>query len=113
MLKMVFLQFCVALVATAIGAVFFGVAGAISAAVAGAACVVPNALFAWRLASVARRMGTPPVSAFFVGELIKVASIVGLLALAMAVYQDLHWGGLFIGLILTLKANLFAFWVKS
>lgn len=113
MLKMIFLQFCAAIVATAIGAVFFGSAGGISAAVAGAACVVPNALFAWRLNAVARKAGTPPVSAFFVGELIKVASIVGLLALAMGLYQDLHWGGLMIGLVFTLKANLFAFWVKS
>jgi F-type H+-transporting ATPase subunit a len=108
MFKMVLLQFGATLVATAISAVFFGVVGAISAALAGLACVVPNGLFAIRLAAVARRTGSPPPSAFLVGELVKLMAIVGLLALVYALYEDLHWGGLFVGLILALKANLFA-----
>jgi ATP synthase protein I len=113
MFKMVFLQFGATLVATAISAVFFGVHGALSAGLAGLACVVPNALFALRLTIVSRRSGAPPVTAFFVGELIKLAAIVGLLVLVQALYDDLHWGAMLIGLILTLKANLFAFLVKK
>lgn len=113
MFTLVFLQFGATIAATAISAVFFGLHGAISAALAGLVCVVPNALFALRLSLVSRRSGTPPVTAFFVGEFVKLAAIVGLLVLVRAWYEDLHWGALFIGLILTLKANLFAFLVKK
>ena len=53
------------------------------------------------------------MTAFVVGEFFKIASIVGLLALVWALYPQLHWGGMLIGLILALKANLFAFLVKT
>ena len=53
------------------------------------------------------------MTAFVAGEFIKIASIVGLLVLVWAVYPDLHWGGMLVGLILALKANLFAFLVKT
>lgn len=113
MYRVVFLQFGATIVATAIAAVFFGLHGAISAALAGMVCVVPNALFALRLSLGSQRSGTVSVAAFFVGEFIKVATIVGLLVLIQAVYDHLHWGALFIGLILALKANLFAFLAKN
>lgn len=112
MIKVVFLQLGATLVATAIAAVFFGVHGAASAAIAGLACLLPNAVFAFRLSLVAKRTGAS-VAGFFVGEFFKLATIVGLLVLARALYADLHWGGLFVGLILVLKANLFAFLVKT
>lgn len=113
MIKVVFLQLGATLVATAIAAVFFGVHGAASAAIAGLACLLPNAVFAFRLSLVAKRTGDASVAGFFVGEFFKLATIVGLLVLARALYADLHWGGLFVGLILVLKANLFAFLVKT
>lgn len=113
MFKTVLLQFCATLAAAAISAVFFGVTGAVSAALAGLACVVPNALFALRLTLVAKKSGVPSVAAFFVGEVVKVLTIVGLLVLIHAMYDDLHWGALLIGMILALKANLFAFLVKT
>lgn len=113
MYKMVFLQCGAAIAATAIAAFFFGQYGAVSAALAALACIVPNALFAFRLSLVSRRTGAPPVAGFFVGELVKLAAMVGLLVLIGRQYEELHWGGLFIGLILTLKANLFAFLVKT
>ena len=77
------------------------------------ACVLPSGLFALRLAAITRRSGTASVTAFVAGEFLKIASIVGLLVLAWAVYPDLHWGGMLVGLILALKANLFAFLVKT
>lgn len=113
MFKMVLLQFGATLVATAISAVFFGVHGAISAGLAGLVCVVPNALFAIRLSLTAAKGGSPNAAVFLVGEFIKIATIVGLLVSIWALYDDLHWGGLFVGLILALKANLFAFLVKT
>ncbi|MGL1833531.1 ATP synthase subunit I [Rhodocyclaceae bacterium SMB388] len=113
MFKMVLLQFGATLVATAISAVFFGLHGAASAGLAGLACAVPNALFAFRLRLAAVKGGSPAATVFIVGEFVKIAAIVGLLVLIRAVYDDLHWGGLFVGLILALKANLFAFLVKT
>jgi ATP synthase protein I len=113
MFKMVLLQFGATLVATAISAVFFGLHGAVSASLAGLACTVPNALFALRLRLASAKGGSPTATVFLVGEFVKIAAIVGLLVLIRAVYDDLHWGGLFVGLILALKANLFAFLVKT
>jgi ATP synthase protein I len=113
MLKAVILQFGATLLAVALCAVFFGVRGAISAAGGGLACVLPSWMFAVRLAALTRKAGTASVTAFVAGEFIKIASIVGLLVLVWAVYPALHWGALMIGLILALKANLFAFLVKT
>ncbi|THF60174.1 ATP synthase subunit I [Pseudothauera rhizosphaerae] len=113
MLKAVLLQLGATLLATAIGAVFFGQRGAVSAALGGLSVVIPSWLFALRLAALARRGATTHVAAFVVGELVKVASIVGLLMLGLALYPDAHWGALLIALILALKANLFAFLVKT
>lgn len=111
--KMVFLQIGAMSAATAVAAFFFGSPGAISAFLAGLAVVVPSGLFALRLSLVSKRAGTPTVAGFFVGEFVKIAAIVGLLALVGAKYENLHWGAFFIGLIVTLKANLLAFWVKT
>lgn len=113
MLKAVLLQLGATLLAVAISGALFGMRGALSAAGGGLACVLPSWLFAVRLAAMARRTGTATVTAFVAGEFIKLASIVGLLVLVWAVYPDLHWGALLIGLILALKANLFAFLVKT
>ena len=111
--KPVLLQLGATLLATAIAAVFFGVRGAVSAASAGFACVIPSWFFAWRLMLTTRRNGTATVTAFVAGEFIKLASIVGLLGLVLVLYKDVHWGALLIGLVLALKANLFAFLVKT
>ncbi|MGD9870038.1 MAG: ATP synthase subunit I [Thauera sp.] len=113
MLKAVILQLVATLAAVLLAGALFGVRGAVSAAGAGMACVLPSWMFAMRLAAITRKTGTATVTAFVAGEFIKIASIVGLLALVWALYPDLHWGGMLIGLILALKANLFAFLVKT
>lgn len=110
---MVFLWLGATVLATAIAAFFFGLHGAISAALAGLVCAVPNALFALRLGLGTKQSGTVSVTAFFVGEFLKLATIVGLLLLMLAGYEDLHWGALLIGLVLALQANLLAFLVKK
>ncbi len=113
MLKAVFLQLGATLLATVVSAVFFGSRGAVSAAFGGLACVVPGWVFALRLGILAKRPAGATVAAFVVGEFIKVVSIVGLLALIPLLYPGVHWGAVLIGLILALKANLFAFLVKT
>lgn len=113
MFKMVFLQLGATIVAAALAAVFFGLRGGVSAALGGLSCVLPNAFFALRLHLATRQPGGASVTVFFVGEFLKIAAIVVLLVLIGQLYDNVHWGGIFIGLILALKANLFAFLVKT
>ena len=112
MQKSVLLQLSATIVAAIIASALFGPGGALSAGLAGLACVIPTWLFALKLGAMARRR-TVTVTAFVVGELIKVSSIVGLLMLTLLVYPNVHWGALLIGIVLTLKANLFAFLIKN
>ncbi|MGC3962622.1 MAG: ATP synthase subunit I [Rhodocyclaceae bacterium] len=113
MYKVVLLQFGAALVSVALGAMFFGTRGAISALIGGCACLIPSLLFAWRLSRTARTPGASHVSAFFVGEAIKIASAIGILAAAHVLYSGVHWGAVVIGLVVTLQANFFGLLVKS
>ncbi len=111
--KAVLLQLGATILAAALAGALFGMRGAISAAGGGLACVLPNWMFAMRLTAISRRTGSATVAAFIAGELIKIASIVGLLVLLWVAYPALHWGAMLIGLIVALKANLFAFLVKT
>lgn len=113
MYKLVVLQMATALIGTVLAAVFFGSRGALSAALGGAACVLPTWLFAIRLHAVSKRPGASYAVAFFLGELIKIALCIGLLAGVRLVYPDVHWGAVVIGLVVTLQANFFAFLVKT
>jgi ATP synthase protein I len=94
----------VALVAWALG----GQAAALSALAGGVACVLPNGLFALRLAAAARRPQGPSVATFFVGEFLKVASTVALLALVVWAYRDLVWLAMIAAVIVTLKSYFIA-----
>lgn len=72
----------------------------------GAAALIPNALFALRLALHRNR---PPESypiVFFAGELVKIVATVGLLALFSRPWAEARWLPLLIGFIATLKAPL-------
>jgi len=113
MYKAVFLQVCATILVTLIAGAIVGVRGALSAALGGAACFLPNLMFALRLHALSARPAASYPVAFFVGEIIKVASTVGLLAAVQFVYPDVHWLTLIIGAIVALKANLFAFLVKT
>ena len=107
MYKVVCLQLGATGLAVVLAALLFGLNGGLSAGLAGLACVVPSALFAWRLSQARANAFT-----FFVGEFVKVFSIVALLMLIGVLYHDLHWGAVILGMVLALKANLFAFLVK-
>ncbi len=107
MFKAVGFQLVATLFAAALSAALFGLQGAYSAFAGGMAAVVPNALFALKLAAARGRAPSAYPVAFVAGEFIKVAATVGLLALAATTIEGLHWGALLIGLVLALKANLF------
>ncbi|MBP7392811.1 MAG: ATP synthase subunit I [Zoogloea sp.] len=113
MIKAVYLQIGATILVAMIAGLVIGERGAVSAALGGAACVLPNFLFALRLHAVSKRPAASYPLEFFVGEFFKIASTVGLLVTVQLVYPDVHWLALFIGLVVALKANLFAFLVKT
>jgi ATP synthase protein I len=90
-----------------------GTRGAVSAALGGVACTLPNFLFALRLKFVASRPGASYPANFFLGELVKIAATIGLLVFVVSEYADLHWPSMLIGLGLALQAGFLAFWKKS
>ncbi|MDR2031451.1 MAG: ATP synthase subunit I [Azoarcus sp.] len=113
MRRAVLLQLGATFLAAAIAAVFLGMRGALSAVCGGLAYALPSGFFAWRLAETALRQGRATVAAFVVGEMVKLVSTAGLLALTAILYGNVHWGAFLAGLALTLKASLFAFLVKT
>ncbi|MEC5385011.1 ATP synthase subunit I [Uliginosibacterium sp. H3] len=113
MLKVVLLQFGAALIGALIGWAFFGPVGAASAILGGIAIVVPSLWFAWRLTRVERRPGANShVSAFLIGEAIKIVSAIGILVLVRLLFPGAHWGAVVLGLICTLQANFVALLVN-
>jgi ATP synthase protein I len=112
MLKAVFLQACITLATAFLAAVFLGWQGFISAGLGGVAVLLPNALFALKLHFQAKRAGSFPM-AFLVGEVFKIAATVGLMVLVWYSVENVHWLAFFVGLVLALKANLFALLLKT
>ena len=105
----VLLQVLVTLVVAGLATIWGGVDAALSAALGGMACVVPNALFAVRLQIETRRPGGATVHGFFVGEFVKVAATIALLVLIAHNYRGLNWLALIIGVIVALKSYFLMF----
>ena len=108
MFRLILLQGIAALLVTLVAWLLGGSAAAWSALLGGAACVVPNGLFALRLAAAARRPQGAGMATFFVGEFLKVASTVMLLGLIVWAYRDLVWLAMIAAVIVTLKSYLIA-----
>jgi ATP synthase protein I len=73
-----------------------------------AALFVTLGAFALRLAAAARRPQGTSAATFFVGELLKVASTIALLALVVWAYRDLVWLAMIAAVIVTLKSYFIA-----
>jgi ATP synthase protein I len=108
MVRLILLQAAAAVVVALLAWAVGGAAAGWSALAGGAACVVPNGLFALRLAAAARRPQGTSASTFFVGEFVKVASTVALLALVVWAYRDLVWLAMIVAVIVTLKSYFIA-----
>ncbi|MBI4754775.1 MAG: ATP synthase subunit I [Betaproteobacteria bacterium] len=113
MLRVVILQIGATLLTAATAGIWVGPAGALSAALGGAACFLPNLLFALRLKAVSHRMDASYPMAFLVGEAVKVvATIISLAAVALW-YRDVHWLCVLAGMFVALKVNLFALLLRT
>ncbi len=113
MIKAIYLQLGATMLMVLIAGLSVGTRGAISAGLAGIACILPSAWFALRLKAVSKRPGVSLPAHFFIGEFIKVAATIGLLTIAMKIYPDMHWPSLLIGMAVVLQVSFFAFWKKS
>ena len=112
MFKAILLQIGAAFI-TAVGAgLITGTRGLVSVGIAAVAAIVPNLLFAIRLAMVNNRAGASYAANFFVGEFLKIAATIGILAIAITGYPEMHWPSLLIGLAVVLHAGFLAFWKK-
>ena len=113
MFKAIYLQ-CGAALITAIGAgLIVGTRGLVSVGVAAVAAILPNLMFAIRLKMVSHRPGASYAANFFVGEFLKIAVTIGLLAVAIKGYPEMHWPSLMVGFAVVLHAGFIAFWKKS
>ena len=112
MFRAVFHQSVATLLAAGLAGILAGWQGALSAALGGAAIVIPNLMFALSLWAAAKS-GRASVARFFVGEMIKVAATLALLAIVAGAYRELNWLALLAGLFLALKANLFVILIKA
>lgn len=105
----VLLQVFATCVVAGLAAIWGGLDAALSAALGGMACIVPNALFAVHLQIETRRPGGATVRGFFVGEFVKIAATVALLVLIAHNYRGLNWLALIIGVIVALKSYFLMF----
>lgn len=109
MVKAVVLQAAMTAIVATLAALIAGFDAAVSAALGGLACLIPNALFALRLSIETRRPGGATVYGFFVGEFAKLAATVLILFGIASIYRDLHWLALIVGFIAVLKSYFLIF----
>jgi len=112
MYKAVALQIVCALLGVACGAAAYGSVGALSAAAAGVACVIPNALFVRFLQRSVSCRNELQGLLFFLGEFAKIILVVLILLIIAWLFPGVNWGAVVIGLIVTLQANFLVFLVK-
>jgi ATP synthase protein I len=112
MFRIVGLQILATLVVALAAWPLGGVKAAVSALLGGAACIVPNALFALRLAIAARRPQGTDMAVFFVGEFVKIGSTIALLVLIAWAYKDVVWLALIVAVIAALKSYLIALVIR-
>jgi ATP synthase protein I len=77
-------------------------------ALGGAAAIVPNGLFALRLALHRGRSPESYPVVFFLGEFLKIGMTIGLFGLIIKYGEEIRWLAMLIGFIAALKVTLFA-----
>ena len=106
MFRLVLLQVIAMFVVGGAAAFIGGFHAAASAVLGALACVLPNALFALRLAMAARRPQGASAGSFFTGEFVKLAVTVALLFAAAWFYPDLNWLAFLAAFIVVMKSYL-------
>ncbi len=104
--RLLLTQLATSLAAAALAGLIAGQHALISALLGGLCCVLPNGLFALRLHIGALKPGTLSAVTFFIGEFVKIAMTVALLAAVALWYRDLNWLALIAAFIVALKSYI-------
>ena len=112
MFRIVLLQILTTAVVSLLSAFIGGAPAAISALLGGAACFIPNGLFALKLSVASRRPQGTDAAVFLIGEFVKVVSTIVLLALVVAMYKDLVWLAMLVSIIAVLKSYVLALLIR-
>lgn len=104
MLRAITLQVALVLVAAVLGMLPWGLDGFRDILLGGAACFIPNALFAWRLRATEGRPARSFVLAFFLGEAIKIVLTLFMLMAIVKWLAPAHWEALLLGMVVALQA---------
>jgi ATP synthase protein I len=100
---------CVLVAVVALGAgLWFDWTSAGFVALGGAVAIIPNSLFALRLAIHRGKNPDSYPAVFFLGEFAKIGLTIALLVLVARSIESVQWLPLLIGMIVALKAPLFA-----
>ena len=102
------LQIAAVVALALVAGVAFDWSSAVHLALGGAAAIIPNSLFALRLAIQRGKPADSYPAVFFFGEFAKVGLTVALIALLARSLESVNWLALLIGLIAALQAPLFA-----
>lgn len=113
MFKAIYLQCGAALITAIAAGLIVGTRGFVSVGFAAIAAILPNLFFALRLTMLNKRANASFAANFFIGEFLKIAATIGILAVAIKGYPEMHWPSLLIGLLIALHAGFIAFWKKS
>lgn len=108
MLAAVGLQIAAVAVSALIAGLWTGWESARFLVLGGAAAIIPNALFALRLALNRNRSPESYPVIFFLGQFAKIGLTAGLLFWLVKTEPDIRWLPTIIGLIVALQAPLFA-----
>jgi ATP synthase protein I len=98
------LQFCVALIVAIIATLIGGQVAGISALSGGLCYALPNGLFAVRLYACTRKPGGANPATFFIGEFLKILTVIALLTAVVLLYRELHWLSFLVGFTAVLKS---------
>ena len=101
------LQFAALLVLAPIAGLVFGLESAVSLGLGAAVVIIPNVLFALRLAMNRGRSPDSYPVVFLIGEFVKIGLTVAMLVMVVRWVEPIRWLALLTGLIVTLKMPLF------
>ena len=110
--RVLLLQAALAAVAAVIAAVAWDLSAGAWALAGGAVCVMPSALFAFKLSRAALRSGEAFGIALVLGELIKIVLVVALFALAYSRFAGVNAAALLFGFIAAIQGYFLAFLVS-
>lgn len=109
MMRVSLAQIVLTFLVGALFAVFVGQEAGLSALIGGGAYAFPTALLALYLVLAGRRTPGPVL----VGEFVKILAVLLILGLSVRYYENLHWPGLILGIVVVVNANFIVLFKRN